>query len=143
MIDKKEKVGMSIAQDAVDAYRRQSQEFDEGWVAPMYFASGYTRARLTPMPISDFLLTLKMKIGYLILVLIGALLGVGLVTTYAWSIASFTTFSRFFMTVVSAVAALAFAIARTYKLWAESKKLLAETRKVELENSKYPAKDGC
>lgn len=115
---------------AVESYRSRVDNFDDAWIRPMAYASGFTSARLAKAISTQWMNPLKRQARISGISAIVAL--VCLITTmfYAWSLVSFTSFAQFLVVFAPTVVAMLFTIAKSYKTWAEAKKHLAEANAI-------------
>jgi len=115
---------------AIERYRSKVGNFDEAWLTPMAFASGFTAAHLAKAISAEWISPLKRQARISGIAAIVAL--ACLITTmfFAWSLVSFSSFAQFLAAFAPAVAALLFTIAKSYKTWAEARKHLAEAKAI-------------
>jgi len=124
-------VGMKAGRDAIDIYKERDSNFDNAWVKPMMYSSGYTAGRVTLALSKEWIVPLKKRTRITGLAALISLALLVAAVAYNWSIMDFETFSRFLASFFPAIAALIFVIAKSFKTWAEAKRTLAEAKNIE------------
>jgi hypothetical protein len=109
-----------------DTYKSSTVGVNSSSSVPMFYASGFTAALLAKEISKEWVAPLKQQARFAALSAALSLAAVAVTLFYVWSLVSFDSFSRFLMAFAPAVAALLFTEAKSYNVWAEARKHLAE-----------------
>lgn len=132
-------IGVKAATHAVETYKKaEGARFRDSWRKPMMYASGFTAGHITKSLANKWIVPLRNRLRAAWIGLAVATILLVFAGSYLWYVLDFVTFLRFLVLFVPGIAALAFSIAKTYKIFTEARKTLAEARQLEIATSIEP-----
>lgn len=126
-----EEAGKEAARRAFESYRREKKEVSPEIIEAIYYSAGFTSAALTKVMADKWVQPLKKRARAAMAAAAGAIFLLVAAIAYSWSIVDFSTFSKFLLAFVPALATLLFTLSKAYKTWAEARKTLVEARQIE------------
>jgi hypothetical protein len=129
------KVSQNAAFRSVEALKKKDENYTEEWQAAMMYASGYTSCAVISALSKKWIIPLKKRSRNMAIAFSFSLLMFSFALLYMWSILDFETFAKFIIALTPAVIGVVFTATKSYKTWAEAKKIIAETDNINNESN--------